>query len=135
MSDTELSTTRRDALKLMGGAASLATLGAAVPTLAQAAAPMLGVSRPSIYRFKLGAFEVTNILDGYIQPASLHPTYGANQTAEAVEAFAKANGLPNKFENPYVSTLVNTGKELVLFDTPATARAERQPLETSASFW
>jgi glyoxylase-like metal-dependent hydrolase (beta-lactamase superfamily II) len=105
-------------LKLGGGAAALAALGSALPTAVQAAAPMLGVSRPSIYRFKVGNFEVTNILDGYIQPASLHPTYGANQPAEAVQALAQANGiLPTRFENPYVSTLVNTGKELVLFDT------------------
>ena len=117
--------TRRDALKLVGGAASLAALGTAAPAVVQAAAPMLGVSRPSIYRFKLGEFEVTQILDGYIQPASLHPTYGANQPAEAVKALAQANGLTDKFENPYVPTLVNTGKELVLFD--AGNAAGRQP--------
>jgi len=46
--------TRRDALKLAGGTAALGALGSAVPQLAEAAAPMLGVSRPSIYRFKLG---------------------------------------------------------------------------------
>ena len=28
-------------------------------------APMLGVLRPQIYRFKLGSFEVTQILDGF----------------------------------------------------------------------
>jgi hypothetical protein len=117
MSDNQHSTTRRDLLKLAGGAASLAVLGTGLPTLAQAAAPMLGVLRTNIYRFKLGAFEVTNILDGYIQPPSLHPTYGANQSAEAVQALAQANGLGMQFENPYVSTLVNTGRELVLFDT------------------
>src|SRR3954471_10404881 len=50
---------RRDLLKL-AGAASLATLGTALPPAAEAAAPMLGVLRPSIYRFKLGEFEITN---------------------------------------------------------------------------
>ena len=34
-----------------------------------------------------------------------------------MEALAKANGIPTKFDHPYVPTLVNTGKELVLFDT------------------
>jgi glyoxylase-like metal-dependent hydrolase (beta-lactamase superfamily II) len=107
--------TRRDALKLGGGAALLAT-ASALPTLAQAAAPMLGVSRPSIYRFKLGSFEVTSIMDGYVQGPP-HPTFGNNQPAEAVQELARANGLPpNRMENPYVNTLVNTGKELVLFD-------------------
>jgi glyoxylase-like metal-dependent hydrolase (beta-lactamase superfamily II) len=117
MSDTKHSPTRRDVVRLAGAAASAAALGGALPQVAQAAAPMLGVSRPSIYRFKLGNFEVTNILDGFIQPASLHPTYGGTQPVEAVQALARENGIPMNFENPYVSTLVNTGKELVLFDT------------------
>ena len=117
MSDNQHSTTRRDLLKLAGGAASLAVLGAGLPTLAQAAAPMLGVLRPKIYRFKLGNFEVTNILDGLHPAAEPAPDLGANQSAEAVQALAQANGLRTQFENPYVSTLVNTGKELVLFDT------------------
>jgi len=104
-------------LKLAGGAASLAALGGLGAGPARAAAPMLGVSRPSIYRFKLGNFEVTNMLDGYVQGNGPHPTFGNNQPAEAVQAYAKAQGLPpTKMENVYVNTLVNTGKELVLFD-------------------
>jgi glyoxylase-like metal-dependent hydrolase (beta-lactamase superfamily II) len=108
--------TRRDALKLGGGAALLAAAGGSLPTLAQAAAPMLGVLRPQVYRFKLGAFEVTNILDGFVQN-NLHPTFGSDQTAEAVAELARTNGIPTRFDHHYVPTLVNTGKELVLFDT------------------
>jgi glyoxylase-like metal-dependent hydrolase (beta-lactamase superfamily II) len=109
--------TRRDALKLAGGAAALGALTSAVPYAVQAAARMLGVSRPSIYRFKLGAFEVTNILDGYVQGPGPHPTFGNNQTPEAVQALVTAHGLPaTRHENQFVVTLVNTGKELVLFD-------------------
>ena len=111
------SVTRRDALMLAGGAAALGALGSGVPQMAQAAAPMLGVSRPSIYRFKLGAFEVTNILDGFVQGNGPHPTFGSNQPAEVVQALVQAHGLPTtRHENPYVVTLVNTGKELVMFD-------------------
>jgi glyoxylase-like metal-dependent hydrolase (beta-lactamase superfamily II) len=107
---------RREALKLAAGAASLAAVGTGFAGGAQAAAPMLGVSRPSIYRFKLGSFEVINILDGYVH-GKPHPTFGNNQPAEAVQALARANGIPpDRMENPYVNTLVNTGKELVLFD-------------------
>jgi len=114
---TDRNVTRRDALKLAGGAATLGALGSAVPQLAQAAAPMLGVSRPSIYRFKLGAFEVTTILDGFVQGKGPHPTFGSNQPAEAVHAVVQAHGLSTTMhENPYVVTLVNTGKELILFD-------------------
>ncbi len=108
---------RRDALKLAGGAAALGALGSAVPQIAEAAAPMLGVSRPSIYRFKLGAFEVTTILDGFVQGKGPHPTFGSDQPAEVVQAVVQAAGLSTTMhENPYVVTLVNTGKELILFD-------------------
>jgi glyoxylase-like metal-dependent hydrolase (beta-lactamase superfamily II) len=116
MSQSDPIVTRRDALKLAAGAASLAAVGASLTSSGQAAAPMLGVSRPSIYRFKIGSFEVTNILDGYNQ-GSPHPTFGNNQPAQAVQDLARANGLPSdRMENPYVNTLVNTGKDLVLFD-------------------
>jgi glyoxylase-like metal-dependent hydrolase (beta-lactamase superfamily II) len=109
--------TRRDALKLASGATALGVLGSAVPQFAEAAAPMLGVSRPSIYRFKLGAFEVTTILDGFVQGKGPHPTFGSNQPAEVVQAVVQAHGLSTTMhENPYVVTLVNTGKELILFD-------------------
>lgn len=81
-------------------------------------APMLGVYRPEICRFRLGSFEVTNILDGVVQRPGPHPTFGSDQTAETVQAFARANRLPDTvFENAYTVTLVNTGRELILFDT------------------
>jgi glyoxylase-like metal-dependent hydrolase (beta-lactamase superfamily II) len=109
--------TRRDVLKFAGGTAALAALTTTRSEVALAAAPMLGVLRPQIYRFKIGSFEVTQLFDGYAAGPSLHPTFGNNQTAEAVAALAKANNLPMKLESPYVPTLVNTGKELIAFDT------------------
>jgi glyoxylase-like metal-dependent hydrolase (beta-lactamase superfamily II) len=116
MSQNQRAITRRDALKLAGGAASLAAVG--LPSLAHAAAPMLGVLRPHVYRFKLGNFEITNILDGVRVGPGPHPIFGNNQPADAVHALARANGLPpTTFDHHFVNTLVNTGKELVLFDT------------------
>ena len=91
MAQDQHTLTRRDALRLAGGAASLAALGSVLPGVAQAAAPMLGPVRPTIYRFKLGAFEVTNILDGYRGGPGPHPTFGNNQTAETVQDYARAN--------------------------------------------
>ena len=81
--DAQPTTTRRDVLKLAAGAASVAALGAAgLPTAAHASAPMLGALRPTIYRFKLGNFEVTQHLRRlHASRPSLHPTYGANQPA------------------------------------------------------
>ncbi len=116
MSDQRISPTRREVIKL--GAASAVALGGALPLTAHAAAPMLGVMRPSVYRFKLGSFEITNILDGVRVGAGPHPTFGQDQPAEAVHALMRANGLPpTNFDHHFVPTLVNTGKQLVLFDT------------------
>jgi glyoxylase-like metal-dependent hydrolase (beta-lactamase superfamily II) len=117
MSERERMLTRRDTLKLGGALSLAAAAGAAVPASVEAAAPMLGVQRPQVYRFKIGDFEVTNILDGFVQNPSLHPTFGSDQPADAVQALARANGIPTRFDHHYVPTLVNTGKELVLFDT------------------
>jgi glyoxylase-like metal-dependent hydrolase (beta-lactamase superfamily II) len=118
MSRNERALTRRDALRLACGAASLAALGSALPGVAHAAAPMLGPMRSTVYRFKLGAFEVTNILDGYRIGPGPHPTFGNNQTAETVQAYARANNMaPTTLETVFVNTIVNTGKQLVLFDT------------------
>jgi glyoxylase-like metal-dependent hydrolase (beta-lactamase superfamily II) len=77
-----------------------------------------GVKRPQIYRFKLGGFEVTNILDSTIVREGVHPRFGANQQAQAVHDLARANRLDGaRFEHPFAPTLVDTGRELILFDT------------------
>lgn len=108
---------RRSLVMSAAGVAAAGTLGLK-PTAARAAAPMQGVLRPSVYRFKVGGFEVTNILDGYVQLNGPHPTFGNNQPVEAVQAYAQTHRLPpTRFENSYTNTVVNTGKELVLFDT------------------
>jgi glyoxylase-like metal-dependent hydrolase (beta-lactamase superfamily II) len=108
---------RRSLLTSAAGVAAAGTVGLK-PLPARAAAPFQGVLRPTVYRFKLGGFEVTNILDGFVQSDGPHPNYGNNQPAEAVRAYAIANRLPpTRFENSYTNTVVNTGKEVVLFDT------------------
>ena len=79
---------------------------------------MLGVLRPSVYRFKLGGFEMTTILDGVTQRDGPYPLFGPNATAEEVQGLAVANRLPPELlEHPYVPCVLNTGKELILFDT------------------
>jgi glyoxylase-like metal-dependent hydrolase (beta-lactamase superfamily II) len=81
-------------------------------------APMLGVLRPQIYRFKLGNFEVTQLLDGFRVGPGPHPTFGQDQSIEKVRDLLRENRLPlEHFDHHFVPTLVNTGKELVLFDT------------------
>jgi glyoxylase-like metal-dependent hydrolase (beta-lactamase superfamily II) len=79
---------------------------------------MQGALQPNINRFKLGAFEVTNILDSAVVRSGLHPQFGANQPAEAAYALARANRIDaDKYLHPFAPTLVDTGEELVLFDT------------------
>jgi len=85
---------------------------------AEAAAPMLGPSRPTHYRFPLGAFEVTTLLDGAVQLDGPHPIFGQNVTQEAVAALAHETFLPaRRMEIGFTPTLINTGDRLILFDT------------------
>jgi glyoxylase-like metal-dependent hydrolase (beta-lactamase superfamily II) len=83
-----------------------------------AAAPMLGALRPMVNRVKLGGFEVTTILDGAVVLDGPHPIFGENVDPAEVQALAAANGLPTeKMEISFTPVLVNTGSQLVLFDT------------------
>lgn len=108
---------------LLAGTAALGAsgtaLGAAVlPGAARAAAPMQGASVPSHYRFALGDFEVTTILDGAVELPGPHPIFGENVTQEEVAALAQENFLPaDKMEIGFTVTVVNTGSEVVLFDS------------------
>jgi glyoxylase-like metal-dependent hydrolase (beta-lactamase superfamily II) len=109
---------RRSALGALG-AASLAPLALVGNSpAARAAAPMLGAARPSFYRTQLGAFEVTTLLDGAVALDGPHPIFGEDQTPEAVQELATANFLPpTKLEIVFTPVVVNTGSELVLFDS------------------
>ena len=81
-------------------------------------APLNGQLQPTIYRFKLGEFEVATVLDAKVIREGLHPHYGANASPDEVQALARANNIDTqRFEHPSIPTIVNTGKQLVLFDT------------------
>ncbi len=80
-------------------------------------ASLQGDLQPTVYRFKLGGFEAATILDSKAVREGVHPMYGGNATADEVHALARANHIDtNRLEHPNIPTLVNTGKELVLFD-------------------
>jgi len=118
MSDITSRVTRRDLLAGAAGTAATVALSQLGSGPVMAAAPMMGVHRPSFYRFKLGDFEVVTFLDGTVQRDGPHPIFGKDQKPETVHELLEKNFLPpTRFENPYVPALVNTGKELVLFDT------------------
>jgi glyoxylase-like metal-dependent hydrolase (beta-lactamase superfamily II) len=106
--------TRRQALS----AALAAPLVLKTVDYAHAAAPMLGTSAPSHYRFKLGNFEVTTVNDGAIQLDGPHPIFGQNVEATELQALAEANMLPReRFEIGFSPVMVNTGEALVMFDS------------------
>lgn len=121
MSPTTL-ITRRAALT--GVAASGLAL-AATPSFA--AAPMLGPMRAMANRVTLGAFEVTTIMDGAVVLDGPHPIFGQNADEADVQALAAAHNLPTtKMEISFTPVLVNTGSQLILFDTGNGAGARPQ---------
>lgn len=99
--------------------------GAALPFLpafaagpAQATAPLQGAAFAPFHRFKLGAFEVTALLAGTRASDKPQETFGLNATPEEFAAAAAAAFIPaDKTQNFFTPTLVNTGAELILFDT------------------
>ena len=81
-------------------------------------ASMHGEMQPTINRFKLGGFEVTTIVDSHVIRPGLTPSFGGEAQADEVRALAKANRIdPDRYLHQFQPILVNTGKELVLFDT------------------
>src|ERR1019366_4809552 len=79
---------------------------------------MQGEMQSTIYRFKLGGFEVATIMDSKVIREGLTPSFGGEAGAADVKALAAANRIDaNHYEHPFTPMVVNTGRELVLFDT------------------
>ncbi|NBN65212.1 MBL fold metallo-hydrolase [Pannonibacter tanglangensis] len=119
MTDQTFTLSRRG---ILTGAAGLGLVGLAGPGLvvsaAQAAAPKQEAAPAVIGRFRLGEFEITTLLDGAAVSEEPQKTFGMNATPEEFAAVSGANFLPvDRFRNSFTPTLVNTGQELVLFDT------------------
>lgn len=73
---------------------------------------------PETSSFKLGTFAFTVIRDGKSTVDTPSGTFGTNQKPEDVDALLGANFLPtDKFINSYAPTLVDTGTDVILFDT------------------
>lgn len=99
---------------LLAAAASAPLLGIRA---ADAAAPFLNTTAPAFYRFKLGTFEVTVVSDG---PLVLPPPDQVMSEAPRadIESMLKAARLPtDTWIGPQNLLVVNTGRNLVLFDT------------------
>jgi glyoxylase-like metal-dependent hydrolase (beta-lactamase superfamily II) len=76
-----------------------------------------GPLRPTLYRFRLGDFEMMTVLDSFAVRDGLASVHAGGAKPGEVEALAKANNIhPDRFEHSFVPALVNTGKQAVLFD-------------------
>ncbi len=98
--------------------AAAVPLAAAMPGLASASAGMLGSAGAGFNRFKLGGFEVTTLLAGSRLAEAPQEIFGMNVSADEFAAASAANFIPvDKTQFVFSPTVVNTGTELVLFDT------------------
>ena len=100
--------------------ASTAALSAVsvLPGLAVAKAPMLGSAPAVVHRYKFGAFELTAIRDGQVTLDNPQQVFGEDQTVDTVAKLAARYYLPtDKHTITFTPVIVNTGNELVLFDT------------------
>ncbi|WP_375553888.1 MBL fold metallo-hydrolase [Roseovarius mucosus] len=101
---------------ILGSAAALPL--AAMTTPARAAAPMLGASTTRYNRVTLGDFEVTTLLAATTPRPDPQTIFGLNVSAEEFAAVSAANNIPtDQAQFFFTPTVINTGAELVLFDT------------------
>lgn len=118
MSNSEF--TRRS---LLASAAAL-PIAAAGGQMAHAAAPMMGAGMSNFNRVGLGGFEVTTILAGTMPRPDPHTIFGLNVSEDAfAKASAEARIPTDKAQFFFTPTVINTGAELVLFDTGLNAEA------------
>jgi glyoxylase-like metal-dependent hydrolase (beta-lactamase superfamily II) len=109
-------------------------LAAALPLPAIAKAELQGAGFAPFHRFKLGAFEVTTLLAGTRAGDKPQETFGTNASPEDFAALSAANFIPaDKTQNFFTPTVVNTGAELVLFDTGLAAEGTLAAM-TAAGF-
>ena len=115
---SEVIITRRNAI--LGSAAGVVAAAAPVATApALAKAELKGIDIPVHARFKLGDFEVTTLLAGQrTVPGDPQGTFAMNVEKAEFEKVSQENFLPTDAAKFYFSpTVVNTGSELILFDT------------------
>lgn len=113
-----ISASRRSFMKL----SAVASAGLAMPQImtraAQAEVPMAATMPAAYKRFKLGSFEITVLSDGHRPVENPQGIFGTNSTKEEVEALLTENYLPvDKMQFSFAPTLINTGEDLILFDT------------------
>lgn len=112
--------TRRQVL----AATAAMPVAAGLATQSRAAAEMKGASSARFNRFTLGGFEVTALLGGTATRDEPQGIFGMNVSGEEFAEASAENFIPtDKTQFFFTPTLVNTGSELILFDTGLNAAA------------
>ena len=102
----------------LAGAAALPFAATATGLAAQGAPAMQGAQVPRVNRFMLGGFEVNALLAGMATREEPQTIFGMNVPAEEFNAVSAEARIPtDKAQFFFTPTLVNTGSELILFDT------------------
>ncbi|MGV6846849.1 MAG: MBL fold metallo-hydrolase [Marinibacterium sp.] len=110
--------TRRAAL-MAGAALPVAAATASLtPAAARAGAHGGKAAMPNARSFRLGSFGVTTLLDGSFPRDGVKDIFGGNVSDADFASVSAANFIPADMAQFYFTpTLVDTGGELVLFDT------------------
>lgn len=109
-----MQTTRRG---LMAGAIALGA-AASLGQPARAGEGAQSIQPSNTYRYKLGDFEITAILDFARRTDKPETIFGTNQKPADVAALLEQNLLPADWMvNMFTPLLVNTGSQRILFDT------------------
>lgn len=103
------------AASVAGGGVALSPFNS---TQVQAETPVSKIENPGFHRFQFGDLEITTLSDGRRAGEAPEKIYAVNQDPKDVAALLEENLLPaDRFVNSFTPVLINTGKELVLFDT------------------
>ena len=104
--------------RLFTGLGSVLALGAtgslAISPTVVAKAPIAGAQALGVHRLKLGAFEVTTLLDGFIDVPPTVLVGDQHEVKRLLDDAVQAGTLPLRL--PVNTFLVNTGEKLVLVD-------------------
>jgi len=110
-----LNPSRRD---VVASAAIAAALGLAsrVALIAPAHAQKTPAPGQPFHKYKVGSFECTAVYDGIWEKAH-DPAFFKNASVDDVKGAMRAAGLTDEFVSiPFTPLVVNTGRDLVLFD-------------------
>ena len=111
-------------------ATSAATAAIASPALA--VAPKLGINFGGFHRVTLGDFEITTLAAGTRVVEDPQKIFGMNVSPEAFATASAAANIPaDRTRFYFTPVLVNTGTELVLFDTGLNGQTTRAQIEAA----